>query len=53
MPLNGLDYLLDTLPVVGVLGLSVDDLEALKNVDDVVDPPPLNCQLACALVQVE
>lgn len=51
--LNGLDNLLDPLPVIGVLGLSVYDLEALKDVDNVVDSSSFNCQLSSALIKIE
>ncbi len=50
MSFNRLDDLLDTFPVVGIFGLPVDDLEALENVYDIVDPSPLHRQLLCALV---
>jgi hypothetical protein len=39
--------------VVGVLGLSVDHLEALQDVYDIIDPPALDSQFPRTLVQVE
>ena len=51
--LDGLDDLVDAFPVVGVFGLSVDYLEALEDVYDVVDASALHGQLPSALVQVQ
>jgi hypothetical protein len=51
--LDGLDDLVDAFPVVGVFGLSIDDLEALEYVDDVVDASAFDGELARALVQVQ
>lgn len=44
---------MDTFPLVCVFGLPIDHLEALQDVDDVVDPSSLHSKLSCALVQVE
>lgn len=53
MSLNGFDDFVDAFPLVGVLSLPVDDLKALKNVDNVIDSPPFNGQLSRALVEIE
>ena len=51
--LDRLDYLVNPFPLVCIFGLSVDHLEALQNVNDVVDPSSLHCKLSRALVQIE
>ena len=53
LPLYRDDYLAYSFPVIGILRLPVDDLEALENVDDVVDAASLNAQFTRALIQVE
>lgn len=39
--------------MIGILSLSVDYLETLKNIYDIVDPSSLHRELTSALVQVE
>ena len=53
LALDGHHYLVDAFPVIGVLSLSIDHLEALEDVYDIIDPPALDSKLTCALVQVE
>ena len=54
--LERLNPLLDehgVLQRVNVLGEALDDLEALENVHDVVDPAPLDTQRLQAIVQID
>jgi len=44
---------MDAFPLVGVLGLALDDEKALEDVDDVVNAPSFHGQLLGAAVQVE
>lgn len=53
LPLYGDDNLAYSFPMISILRLPVNDLEALKNVDNVVDAAALNAQLTGALIQVE
>ena len=48
-----MDYPVDSAPLVGVLGLSSYDAEALKDVDNVVDSPSFNPELFGALIKEE
>jgi len=48
---DAVHYFVYASPFVGVLRLSPDHAEALENVDDVVNTPPLHLQLAGALVE--
>jgi hypothetical protein len=50
---NRFDDFVDAFPLIGVLGLSIDDLEALKDVDNVINPSPFHSQLPRALIEVE
>ena len=40
-------------PMIGILGLPVDDLETLKNIYDIIDPSSFYSQLPGALIQVK
>jgi len=40
--LNRFDNFVDAFPLIGVLSLSIDDLKALKYVDNVIDPSSFN-----------
>jgi hypothetical protein len=54
--LKSLNPLLDehgVLQRVNVLGEPLDDLEALQNVHDVIDPAPLDTQRLQAIVQID
>ncbi len=53
MSLDRLYDLLDPFPVVSVLSLAVDDLNALVDVDYVVYSPSLDGQFPRALIQIE
>lgn len=48
-----MDYLLNTFPLIGVLGLSSYHIETLKDIDDVVNAPSFDRQFFGALVQKE
>ncbi len=43
----------DTLPVIGVLRLSIDHLKALQDVYDIINATSLHTQFPCALIEVE
>ena len=43
----------DTLPVIGVLRLSIDHLKALQDVYDIINATSLHTQFPCALIKVE
>ena len=47
-----MDDLIDTSPLVLVLGAALNHAETLKDVDDVVNAPALNPELFGALVQI-
>jgi hypothetical protein len=51
--LHGCKYDVDSTPLISILGFPTDDIEALKYVDDVIDPSTFNRQFFCALIQVE
>lgn len=53
MSLNGFDDFVDAFPLIGVLSLPIDDLKALKYVDNVIDPSSFNGQLPRAMVEIE
>ena len=44
-------YAVDSPPLVAILCLSPDDAKALKDIDDIVNPPALYPQLQCALIK--
>ena len=41
----------DAPPLVAILGLSPDDAETFKDIDDIVNPSALDPQLPCALIK--
>ena len=41
----------DSSPLVRVFGLPSDDAEALENIDNVIDAPPLDPKLLSALIE--
>lgn len=43
----------DTLPLVGVLGLPVNHLKAFKNVNNVIDSTSFNRKFSSALIKVK
>ena len=51
--LDGIDYLVDSTPLIFVLGTTPDDVETLQDVYDVIDASTLHSELPGALVQVE
>lgn len=50
---DGLEGLLESPPNIVVLGSLADDLQAFKDVDDVVDTSPFNLELKGNFVQFE
>jgi hypothetical protein len=44
---------IDPSPSISILCLALDDVETFKDVDDVVDPSALHCELLCALVKIQ
>jgi hypothetical protein len=53
LSLDGHDDLVDAFPMIGILSLSIDDLEALEDVYDIIDPPSLDSKLSGALIKVQ
>ena len=53
MLLDGVDDLVDSSPLILVLGATANDTEALEDVDDVVDTPPFDSELSSALIEIE
>ena len=53
LTLDGHDNLIDAFPMIGILGLPVDHLEALEDVYDIIDPAALHSELSRALVEVK
>ena len=52
LTLDGHDDLIDSFPMISILGLPVDNLEALEDVYDIIDPAALHSELSRALVEV-
>ena len=42
---------MDSFPLIQVLGLSGEDIEAFQNVDDVVNAPPFDIKLLCTFIK--
>lgn len=53
LSLDAMNDLVNTSPLIRVLGLPSNDAEALQNVDDVIDPSSFNIELLGALIQQE
>lgn len=51
LSLYWVDNSVNTPPLVTILGLSPDDAKALQDIYDIINPPPLHAQLACALIK--
>ena len=47
-----MDYLVDAPPLVLVLCTTLDDAEALQDVDDIIDATPLDPKLLGALIKI-
>ena len=53
MSLDRFDNFVDSLPLISILGLPIDDLKALKNVYDIVDASSFDGKLPRALIKVQ